>query len=639
MNCKTFSTLLLALCVSGAALKVSAQGTAFLYQGRLNDNGNAANGSYDLRFALYDAATNGSAISLPQTNFASAVSGGLLTATLDFGAVFKGTNYWLSVGVRTNGNTNAFTLLWPRQPLLPVPYAVFATGASNLLGTLATTQLVGTLPAGQISGSYPGTVNFPNSTNSFSGSFTGSFSGDGISLANLNASALATGTVADARLTPNVALLDRSQTFTAANAFTNPTNSFTGSFFGNGLVGWIPVSGTVTQAVRDTGYLLLNAFQTTVTLPTTASLLMGDIVRISGAGSGGWKAALNAGQSALGNFASYRGFFWLLASVPGTGNWSSLAASADGTVMWAAGNISSGNGGIYFSADSGKTWSQINNLSGSWNAVACSSDGTKVFAASSNGFIQKSTDGGKNWTALSGASGIWRSIACSADASKMIAAKSSGFVYVLSGTTLVQTTLATGSWTATAAASDGTHLAAAKGNVVYVSSDGGANWGYATVGTTVTSLAASADGLKLVAALLNGSISTSINFGTNWTTSGSTSRAWNCLAASSDCTRILAGVSNGLLYASSDFGATWAAFSTSSNLVWSALAASSDGVTSAAGASGIGTGTLYYSAATSRTATSTTNSISGGQGAAVELQYIGNNQFMPVSSTGILWAN
>ena len=36
-----------------------AQGTAFTYRGRLNDDANPASGIYDLRFAIYDAVTNG----------------------------------------------------------------------------------------------------------------------------------------------------------------------------------------------------------------------------------------------------------------------------------------------------------------------------------------------------------------------------------------------------------------------------------------------------------------------------------------------------------------------------------------------------------------------------------------------------
>src|SRR5882757_2850482 len=39
-----------------------AQGTAFTYQGRLSDGGAPANGNYDLRFTIYNAATNGNVV-------------------------------------------------------------------------------------------------------------------------------------------------------------------------------------------------------------------------------------------------------------------------------------------------------------------------------------------------------------------------------------------------------------------------------------------------------------------------------------------------------------------------------------------------------------------------------------------------
>src|SRR5262245_37621010 len=80
-----------------------AQGTAFTYQGRLTDGANAANGSYDLRFTLYDAVTNGAAVAGPLTNTPTSVSNGLFTVTLDFGAgVFTGADRWLEIGARTN---------------------------------------------------------------------------------------------------------------------------------------------------------------------------------------------------------------------------------------------------------------------------------------------------------------------------------------------------------------------------------------------------------------------------------------------------------------------------------------------------------------------------------------------------------
>jgi hypothetical protein len=111
-----------------------------------------------------------------------------------------------------------------------------------------------------------------------------------------------------------------------------------------------------------------------------------------------------------------------------------------------------------------------------------------------------------------------------------------------------------------------------------------------------------------------------------------------CLAASSDCTRLLAGVSNGLLYASANMGTNWTALASSQ--AWSGAWLSSDGSKLAATVSTSGSiNGGFYSAVIPPLPTTTTNSITGSQGGAVELQYIGNGQFMPVSSTGSIWAN
>ena len=47
--------LLLLSTLNSQLASAHAQGTAFTYQGRLNDGANPANGDYDLRFAIYDA--------------------------------------------------------------------------------------------------------------------------------------------------------------------------------------------------------------------------------------------------------------------------------------------------------------------------------------------------------------------------------------------------------------------------------------------------------------------------------------------------------------------------------------------------------------------------------------------------------
>ena len=125
-------------------------GTAFTYQGRLNDGANPATGIYDLRFAIYGAGSGGGAVAGPVTNSATPVTNGLFTVTVDFGSgVFTGPARWLQLDVRTNGGS-AFTGLSPREPVLPMPYAIFANTASNLLGTLPATQLGGMVANSQL---------------------------------------------------------------------------------------------------------------------------------------------------------------------------------------------------------------------------------------------------------------------------------------------------------------------------------------------------------------------------------------------------------------------------------------------------------------------------------------------------------
>ena len=129
---------------SAFCLSAHAQGTAFTYQGRLNSGANAANGSYDLTFALYATSSGGSAVAGPLTNSATGVTTGLFTVSLDFGGgVFTGSARWLEIGVRTSGN-GAFITLAPRQQITPTPYAITAGTAA----TLAIPAGMALIPAG-----------------------------------------------------------------------------------------------------------------------------------------------------------------------------------------------------------------------------------------------------------------------------------------------------------------------------------------------------------------------------------------------------------------------------------------------------------------------------------------------------------
>lgn len=71
------------------------------------------------------------------------------------------------------------------------------------------------------------------------------------------------------------------------------------------------------------------------------------------------------------------------------------------------------------------------------------------------------------------------------------------------------------------------------------------------------------------------------------------------------------------------------------------MACSADGTKVAAAINNATTGGIYVSAASIQTSTTagTAGYIVGSQGSAVELQYVGNNQFMPVSFAGNIWAN
>lgn len=134
-----------------------AQGTAFTYQGLLNDGGRPANGSYDLQFTLYNAATNGNSVGTPVTFGATTITNGLFTVPLDFGGgVFAGQPLWLEIGTRTNSTQAGFTTLNPRQPLTAAPYAVTA---ANLSGVLPVSQLSGPLPVSNVTGAQAANVN------------------------------------------------------------------------------------------------------------------------------------------------------------------------------------------------------------------------------------------------------------------------------------------------------------------------------------------------------------------------------------------------------------------------------------------------------------------------------------------------
>jgi len=165
-----------------------AQGTAFTYQGQLNDasGGGAANGFYDMAFALFNALNGGEQMGATLTNLSIGATNGLFTVTLDYGpGIFTGGNLWLDISVRTNGS-ETFTELSPRQPLTPTPYAVTAGNAASFTGAIADSQLSTNIAKLNASQTFSGAVTFSGQSSTFQGNFAGS----GLALTNLQVSSL-----------------------------------------------------------------------------------------------------------------------------------------------------------------------------------------------------------------------------------------------------------------------------------------------------------------------------------------------------------------------------------------------------------------------------------------------------------------
>lgn len=124
------ATIFIASCI--CALRAHAQTTAFSFQGKLNDNGTAATGSYDMLLKLYDTAAVGTGTQVGTTVTVSgvAVTDGVFSVQPDFTAnAFPGPDRFVEVGLKPAGSGNPFTILSPRQPITPTPYALHSLNA------------------------------------------------------------------------------------------------------------------------------------------------------------------------------------------------------------------------------------------------------------------------------------------------------------------------------------------------------------------------------------------------------------------------------------------------------------------------------------------------------------------------------
>jgi DNA-binding beta-propeller fold protein YncE len=320
-------------------------------------------------------------------------------------------------------------------------------------------------------------------------------------------------------------------------------------------------------------------------------------------------------------------------------NWDSVASSADGSVLVAVANnnpmLSTPGGPIYISTNSGAAWAVAAGAptNGLWETVACSADGSKMIAAGGGGVgsyvfpIYTSSDTGATWVSNNAPVANWQSVASSADGTRLVAADYRDQVIYTSTNSGAVWTRATNApktgWFSVALSADGLKLAAvafssASANI-YTSPDFGTTWITNNVPAgppqgiqrNWSSIASSADGSKLIAAAggnnTSGFIFISTNSGAAWKVTatnilfGLTAHPWISVASSADGSK-LAAVSDatrplGVLITSTNSGATW-----TTNAVpfldWNAVALSADGAKLVVTVGYPSTGPIYVSQTT-----------------------------------------
>ncbi|NUQ68309.1 MAG: hypothetical protein HUU18_08535 [Phycisphaerales bacterium] len=241
--------------------------TSFVYQGELRSAGAPITTPHDVRFSLWDAPAAGSQVGPTLCIDNLTPIDGRFSTPLNFGAIFTGQRLYLQIETRSDtglncANTSGFSTLAPRQELTITPHAAYSitsgtatsatnatqlngqaasfyTNAANLsAGTIPDARLASTVARTNITQTFTGATTFSNASNSFTG--------NGAGLTSLNASSILSGTLADARLSSNVANLAAAQTFTGVKNFNAaPVFNAAGSPFS------VAASGVVTNLNAD----------------------------------------------------------------------------------------------------------------------------------------------------------------------------------------------------------------------------------------------------------------------------------------------------------------------------------------------------------------------------------------------------
>ena len=425
--------------------------------------------------------------------------------------------------------------------------------------------------------------------------------------------------------------------------------TFTGTFTGDGsgligIRGSTPfqlVTTTNVDLFPNTGYLVTNIVETTLNLPTNSALRIGDIMRVTGPNAGSWKITQNTNQSIIsGGFLRGIGSQW--APRDTNRSWTDIGSSADGRVLVAAVSSATATNPLYVSTNFGVNWivpfpttTPLRN----WRTVAGSEDGSRWVAGTDAGTLFVSADSGQVWNSKGPSARNWTGVTVSADGSNMVAVASSSLIYtsIDSGDNwFSRANSGTRNWTCVAASGDGVYVyAGATGDRLYFSNSRGTNWAALPPSPAAwTSVACSTNGQRVIAAVAGVNLITSSGWGTNFVSRpGPGPKQWTAVACSADGLKLMAAY-NGGMYVSIDGGENW-------NLRYAGAVSS---VATSADARRISltvpNGRIYQTPAdlVKSTTVGAAGYLLGDECSAVELQYIGDGKFFPISSSGTFYA-
>jgi hypothetical protein len=179
--------------------------TAFTYQGELAAAGAPAAGTFDIRFRLFDAASDGNQIGSTLCTDDLVIERGRFVVSLDFGTAFTGEKRFIEIEVRQDAgqdcsDATGYATLTSRQEMTATPNASCAQSAASLNGQSPSfyqnaANLTGTLPSSLLSGTYTGPLSLTNASNVFTG--------NGAAITNLSATNISSGTLDAARMPTN----------------------------------------------------------------------------------------------------------------------------------------------------------------------------------------------------------------------------------------------------------------------------------------------------------------------------------------------------------------------------------------------------------------------------------------------------